>query len=884
MRGPGPDQAGAGDPWPGGGMSWTYTVPLDEALAAAGIGRTAASGGALGALGSGLPGGAANAGGDPAADPFDDEAIAAEMAQIEATAGPPQDLTGRIAEHLPAGPGLAAWLSTADVDEVSDYDLPAIAAGFRRAAAWAQAGELAAVAAMAARAAARDRKVGLGEDGEPARVTAAATTEVALALVMTQTSASWWTHLAVALRWRLRATGAALAAGQVDVPRARLIHEATARLDDETARAVEAMVLPRAGGTTTAQLRIALRRAVLVADPRGAEDRQTEAESRAKVSAYPDEDGTGTLSATHLPGVTLAAMFARLSALALALKAAGAGGGLDFLRAQVLAGLVLGTLDLIGPPVGPHGTTEDPGPGDGPGPGSDPNPSDDPGDGDGPDGDGPHLAGGPGDDKDPGDSDGQGPHLHDGLGDDKSPGDGPRPNDGPGDGNGPNGGPGNDPDDEPGPQPGRGSDHGRGPDDPGSGPGPAGQDSPGGTSPPGGPPGGRRSDHPPPEPPGTEPRNRDVHRPDGRARPEPEPEVDPDPGLGPADLPGQGPPGDPPGNPFSDWPPPAPGPWDPPGSRPLRRRILPEPDPGDWSYSSDISPSWPRLPSTITDTPPVLGIPPPPSGLRTIPPRPRAGPNGPHPAGPHPDARDTTTRPAGLLDLTIPWSAFTGQAITPAYLGRLGPVAAAQARLLAVTAIPDPHAQWRVILTDPGGHALAVERIRRGRSCPRQPGRAPGILGRVTITIPVTALDQPRPPGTATGAIITTILRAAARAAARLTSELEADAQAPGGCAHTTASASYRPPPRIRELVEARDQTCREPICRQPAWRADLDHTEPFHLGGRTCKCNLGGFCRTHHQVKQEPGWEVTQPRPGHFQITTPAGRTYDVRPDTYPA
>jgi hypothetical protein len=79
-------------------------------------------------------------------------------------------------------------------------------------------------------------------------------------------------------------------------------------------------------------------------------------------------------------------------------------------------------------------------------------------------------------------------------------------------------------------------------------------------------------------------------------------------------------------------------------------------------------------------------------------------------------------------------------------------------------------------------------------------------------------------------------------------------------------------------------QTCRHPTCRQPAWHADLDHTVPYEQGGRTCTCNVGGLCRTHHQVKQEPGWAVAQPRPGHFQITTPAGRAYDIDPDLYPA
>jgi hypothetical protein len=250
-----------------------------------------------------------------------------------------------------------------------------------------------------------------------------------------------------------------------------------------------------------------------------------------------------------------------------------------------------------------------------------------------------------------------------------------------------------------------------------------------------------------------------------------------------------------------------------------------------------------------------------------------------------PDTGDGTTRPAGLLDLTIPWSALTGRTSSPAHLGHLGPISAPQARLLVCTAVPDPHAQWRVILTDPDGHAIAVQRVRRGkRICPPQPGRPPGVLGRVTITLPAAALDDP-PPITGGGTTIgAAILRAAARAAARAAREQDADRQAPGGCAHTDASAAYRPPTRIREYVEARDQTCRQPTCRQPVWRADLDHTRPFHLGGRTCKCNLGGFCRTHHQVKQEPGWHVTQPRPGHFQITTPAGRTYMVEPDAYPS
>ncbi|HMH92841.1 MAG TPA: HNH endonuclease signature motif containing protein, partial [Streptosporangiaceae bacterium] len=110
----------------------------------------------------------------------------------------------------------------------------------------------------------------------------------------------------------------------------------------------------------------------------------------------------------------------------------------------------------------------------------------------------------------------------------------------------------------------------------------------------------------------------------------------------------------------------------------------------------------------------------------------------------------------------------------------------------------------------------------------------------------------------------------------------EADRRAPDGCAHTTASAAYQPPPRIREYVTARDQTCRHPHCGQPAWRCDLDHTIAYDQGGRTCPCDLGALCRRHHQLKQRPGWTLTQPEPGTFCWTTPEGRTYTTHPHEY--
>ena len=105
---------------------------------------------------------------------------------------------------------------------------------------------------------------------------------------MSHPAAMAWTSLGVTLRWRLAATLAALSAGTIDLYRARLIAEATGPLDDDTARAVESAVLPKAGGQTSGQLRVALRRAVIAADPEGAEQRRKEAQRHAKVSLYPD--------------------------------------------------------------------------------------------------------------------------------------------------------------------------------------------------------------------------------------------------------------------------------------------------------------------------------------------------------------------------------------------------------------------------------------------------------------------------------------------------------------------------------------------------------------------------------------------------------------------
>lgn len=244
-------------------------------------------------------------------------------------------------------------------------------------------------------------------------------------------------------------------------------------------------------------------------------------------------------------------------------------------------------------------------------------------------------------------------------------------------------------------------------------------------------------------------------------------------------------------------------------------------------------------------------------------------------------------RPAGggLLDLVVPWSTLTRDSGEPGQLSRIGPITAEQARYLADVAACDVAAQWRVIVTDPSGRALAVSRVLREVS--DRAGAAGGnggqasLVKRVTVTISPERVNAPAAAGLPV--ILQRTLRAAAKAAEKARLQAVADAEA-GGCAHGQASPGYQPPPRLREFVTARDVTCRFPTCRQPLLRCDLDHSVPFGKGGRTCSCNLGGLCRFHHQIKQLLGWQLIQPVPGTFAWVTPSGRTYYIEPDRHAA
>ena len=408
-----PVDEGPADDGPGLVVSWTGGVSIDQVLSAVHRYQRHQAGLDLPAWGevghSGKRDG--QSAGDPGAGPHDDEL--GEEAATAAHEGRGRVLSvAALGGHaiMPPGPDLAGWLACSTASDRDDAALVTSITAWRKVTSWAQAQELAAVAELARRrrvagtveaggqgcdrvadAGDRDPAADTGrDDHDPVAELEAgfAPNEVALALTLTQGGAEYWMDLAVSLTRRLPGTLAALGEGTIDLNRARLIDQYTSSLDAGLARTVERRVLVRAEHQTTGQLRASLQRAVLAADPAAAERRRQEAQRRAWVALFGDHDGTASLSGRCLPAAQAAAAWARICAMAKAMEAAGAGGGMDLLRAQVFVGLLLGTLPLIPPS---DGGPEDAGPGGG---GPDDEGSDDGGpDDDGPDADGPENDG-----------------------------------------------------------------------------------------------------------------------------------------------------------------------------------------------------------------------------------------------------------------------------------------------------------------------------------------------------------------------------------------------------------------------------------------------------------------------------------------------------------
>ena len=251
---------------------------------------------------------------------------------------------------LDVGPGCATLGSFAEEaageDDryagASDDELAGVICAWDRVEAYASAGKHAAVAELIRRRAAP----GCALEG-PAQMPAGwdefTPRELGAVLGVSAGDAEEILGLAQTLEVHLPGTRAAFRAGVVTHEKAAIIAWATALLDPEEARAAEALVLDRAGSLTPAQLRAAIRRAVMEVNPDKARQRREHMARRTRVERWAEDSGNAGLAGRELPPAEVLAADQRVTAWAKELRKAGLEGGMDALRARAYLDILLGT-------------------------------------------------------------------------------------------------------------------------------------------------------------------------------------------------------------------------------------------------------------------------------------------------------------------------------------------------------------------------------------------------------------------------------------------------------------------------------------------------------------------------------------------------------------
>jgi hypothetical protein len=285
--------------------------------------------------------------GDPATDPDDDPDawlaslppdIRAELAARPAeTAAPWEDpkaaraafADGGFADATAPGWLLSKVLAEATLDgypELTDDELAGVLRTGQRQIAAGYAELAWAVAELAQRRAAQSRRPGWSGLAEHV------TDELAAELTLTGRSASRLLDVATGLR-RLPEVHDTLLNGAIDWARACVFVDELSALDDTTAQLIAERLADRAAGWTTGQLRAALARAVLAADPDAAERRKAAAHKDARVETWREPSGNAVLAGRELTPADVIAADAQLTADADWLRGNGVPGTLSELRA-----------------------------------------------------------------------------------------------------------------------------------------------------------------------------------------------------------------------------------------------------------------------------------------------------------------------------------------------------------------------------------------------------------------------------------------------------------------------------------------------------------------------------------------------------------------------
>jgi hypothetical protein len=265
------------------------------------------------------------------------EAWGAGFVHHDAVAGPRGDGFAAGGEHdiLAPGPELAAAAAAAAArpGELGESELIGVLCGWQRLASWAQAGQAGCLNELMRRR--RDQSVALKRPSLAAHVD----DEVAAALALTGQAAGRLLGVAGALG-RLPVVAGALAAGEIDWVKAGLLADYLAGIPGADAAGIAAAVLQGAGQKTSGQLRAALVRAVLAYDPESAQRRREAARKDTSVQVWQEPSGNAGLAGRELAAADAVEASARLTQCARWLRAHGAVGSVDELRAAAFIALL----------------------------------------------------------------------------------------------------------------------------------------------------------------------------------------------------------------------------------------------------------------------------------------------------------------------------------------------------------------------------------------------------------------------------------------------------------------------------------------------------------------------------------------------------------------
>ena len=235
-------------------------------------------------------------------------------------------------DDMSPGPILGAFLASLEVDKLSGHDQIVVLRAHQKMASYYQAATYQDMAAV--------NTTMLTFDGYPQREVDAAemaAAEIRVALNLTRHAADVELEFALELHRRLPRLFDMLAAGSIDVRRAKVIERATMHLTDATAQSVVDTIADVASGLTTGQLRARLKSLCIEADPDEAKDRYESAVENRRVVIEPTDAGTANLYAYDLPADEAAAIGKRLHAVAKSMHGTqGETRTMDQLRSDVL--------------------------------------------------------------------------------------------------------------------------------------------------------------------------------------------------------------------------------------------------------------------------------------------------------------------------------------------------------------------------------------------------------------------------------------------------------------------------------------------------------------------------------------------------------------------